>query len=419
MKTFSQMIVGAAAIALWAAWVASPAGAADDLAGLLVKKGTITKEEAEGLQTRGIASWVDKITLFGDLQLRQETQWFNSDNNDAKNVNRQRFRLRIGTDITEGGTIVHLRFTTGNGSQTSTNQTMQSLSTERGLLIDRAYAEYVRMPDTALAFGRMANPFFKNFTGEIVFDDDYSPEGIAERHWHALGENGKLFVNLGQFVLDNQNGPGAAAQWLLGYQAGADVQAGGVGVNAAVLYYTLANGTRGSLSQTTVQDGNTRKACTAPCTPVVLANPFNVIDATTAVTFKGALPVTIAAEVVKNLSDTKQTAKIDGEDLGYSVGIKVGDATKGGKPEIGYLYRSLETDATLADLVDSDWAPKGGTNRAGNSIWLAYGITNAAQVKLRYFNNRLKDESLPPGAVAAGEPNPNYNRLQIDLMLRF
>ena len=390
-----------------------------DLSDLLVKKGTITQEEADSLQKRSIASFIDKIVFYGDFRLRLESAWYAGDDNDTKNVNRQRFRLRIGSDITEGPVLIHFLLASGTGSQTGANQDYSKLSSQKPLWIDRAYVELLHIPHLDLMTGRMANPFFTNLTGEMVWDPDYNPEGFAEQYAMKFGEGGKVFATAGQIVLDG-GGSGAAAQWLLGYQVGTEIKMDPVGFNVAVLYYNMDHGQRGNFSQVTTQDGNTRVPPVAPTDPTnVLANPYNVVDATVGVTFKAGIPITISGEVVKNLHDTVQTATIENENTGFSAGFKIGNAGDAHTAELGYIYRSLQSDATLADLADSDWGPNGGTNRVGHIIWTAYNFTKAAQIKLKFFDTKMKNEDLVTTKIPGSDPNAIFQRVQVDITFKF
>jgi hypothetical protein len=396
--------------------------AADDLTDLLVKKGTITKEEADSVQKRAIASFIDKITLSGDFRLREETMWYAGDDNNTKDVNRQRFRLRIGSDITEGPVLLHIRLASGTGQQVSTNQSMQGLSSQKSIWIDRAYVELKQIPSLTLMGGRMANPFFQNLTGELVWDDDYNPEGIAEQYAVKFGDGGKVFATAGQIVLDG-GGSGATAQWLMGYQVGTEIKMDPVGFNIAVLYYNMNHGQRGNFSQSVVQDGNTRipPPVTTPPTPATntLANPYNVVDATVGVTFNAGLPITISGDLLKNLHDTVQTAAITNENTGFSAGFKVGNASAPNTAEFGYIYRSVQSDATLADLADSDWGPNGGTNRVGHIIWTAYNFTKATQIKLKFFDTKMKNGDLATTKVPGSDPNAVFQRVQVDYSVKF
>jgi Putative porin len=405
-----------------------PAWAADDLTDLLVKKGTITKEEADTLQKRSIAPYIDSIKFYGDLRIREESFWYSGSGLGSKDKNRQRFRLRIGTDITEGPVIVHIRVASGTGQQVSTNQTMENLSQQKNLWIDKAYVEYVGVPNLDLMAGRMSNPFYVNWlSGEIVFDDDYNPEGFAQQYSLKLGENGKLFANLGQVILDNGDA-GSNAQWLMGYQVGAKMKMDPVDFNMALLYYNLANGTKNDFGAAVFQDGNTRTdPTTCYASPQVssgcqLVNAFNVIDVTVGATFQVGLPITISADYVENLADTIQQASpsnIKDQTTAFGIGFKVGGATKAKTSEFAYTYRSIETDATLADINDSDFGPNGGTNREGHSVWVAYNPTDGTQVKLKYINSKVKDDNLQPAPISSSDKNPTFNRIQLDFSVKF
>lgn len=418
MKRFSLKVLNTAVLAGLLVLPVS-AMAADDLADLLVKKGTITKEEADSVQKRKIASFVDQIKLYGDLRIREESQWYAGSGgaNDAKNVNRQRLRLRIGSDIQEGLTIVHIRLASGTGQQVSTNQSFTGLSSEKAIWIDRAYVELKQIPNTSVSLGRMANPFFINLNSELVWDDDYNPEGFAEQYSAKVGSNLKVFANVGQIVLDSSNGAtGHDGQWLFGYQAGTELKADPVGFNVAVLYYNLFNGRHGTFSQSPVQDGNTRLA-----DKTTLANDFNVIDGTAAVSFNAGIPIQIGGELVKNLADTVQSAapSIKNKNTASLIGLKVGNAAAANTYEFALMYESIDTDATLADLNFSDFGPNGGTNRKGYMAWAAYNLTDATQFKVRYYNSKIKDDKLPPAPVTAKDPNPTNNRIQIDFSVKF
>jgi hypothetical protein len=411
-----------------------PARAAEDLTDLLVQKGTITKEEADSLQKRGIATFIDKITLYGDLRLREESMWYgggNDNNGTAKEVdtNRQRFRLRIGMDIQEGKTFVHIRVASGSGQQVSTNQTMQNNSSGKAIFIDKAYVELKQIPNLNVMGGKMTNPFFVNWlSGEMVFDDDYNPEGFSQQYSLKLGDNQKVFVNLGQIILDGGSGSNQS-QWLLGEQVGTEMKMDPVNFNAALLFYSLANGEKSNFSSVIVQDGNTRKgaACTTTVpsgNPCILANPFSVIDGTVGVSFNAGLPITISGDYVKNLQDTvEQTSpnSIKNQDTAMGIGFKIGNASAANTYEFAYTYRSIESDATLADINDSDFGPNGGTNRKGHSVWVAYNPTNSTQVKLKYINSKMiKEELKTTSAPGSGtNPNPPFNRVQLDFSVKF
>lgn len=404
--------------------VASAANAADPLVDVLVKKGALTKEEAESVQNRKVSSIVDRISFYGDVAVRQETQWFDDDDNDGRNRNRQRFRLRLGTDIERGETTLHVRLASSSGHQVSLYQTFDNFSSPKPIWIDWAYIEYGRIPALTLLAGKMDLPFAGSLTSDLVFDEDWSPEGFAEQVAFEHGADHRLFLNLAQIVLDGDTS-GANSQWLLGYQAGGEIKAGNVGVLIAALYYHLANGTRSGFGQPNVQEGNTR-VDTTECpsvsgTPVAcrLANPFRVAQATVQLTLKAGIPITISGDYVKNLADTDQTPTIEGEDSGFELGVKLGSAKKAGGYELVYVYRTVETDATLADFADSEFGPRGGVNREGHIVTLNYGLSQSAVVGVKYYNTKIENDDLPPAFAPPAEKNPTHNRIQVNFVVGF
>ncbi|HEY5648922.1 MAG TPA: putative porin [Nitrospiria bacterium] len=397
---------------------ALPASADQGLLDLLVDKGTITEEEAKEIKKKKRFGSLDRVKFYGDFRLRQEFMWYDSDEpqTNGENRNRQRFRLRLGGDFQHGKNILYIRLISGDKSQTSGNQTLQNLSDKKGIWIDRAFIELKQIPHTALWGGRMANPFYKSLTGDLVFDSDYNPEGFAQLTTLKLNPDTSIFINTGQFLLDG-GGAGSDSQWLLGYQGGAEHSAGAAEISVALLFYHLANPNSSDFDAATVQPGNTRVSPTDP----TLINNYRVLSPSVSVTFPAALPVTVSVDAVKNFADTVQDAArgIEDEDLGYMAAVRLGRASAAKTFEAGYQYRRIETDATLADLADSDLGPGGGTNIKGHKIWAAFSPTKATKVLLTYYNGKILNTDLLPAPVFADDENPAHNRVQINYMFKF
>lgn len=74
-------------------------------------------------------------------------------------------------------------------------------------------------------------------------------------------------------------------------------------------------------------------------------------------------------------------------------------------------FKRVETDATVADVADSDFGD-GGTNRQGHLGWVAYNPSEWLQVKGKYFTTKVINESLAPTV-------DNINRLQLDCSVKF
>ncbi|MFY9268651.1 MAG: putative porin [Candidatus Manganitrophaceae bacterium] len=373
---------------------------------LLIEKGTITKEEAAELQSEKLSKWVDRITFYGDFRLRQENFMREDPNVDRS---RQRFRLRMTTELKIEDFVIGVRLASGTGEQVSTNQSFDNLFSQKQLWIDRAYLQWRGLPWMTLTGGKMQNPFFWIYTTDLVWDEDVNPEGFAQNFTFKPSDQLLLFANFGQLILDEDSNDNND-QWLFGEQAGAQI---GVSKNTkmtlAGAFYNYKNATKGSFGQNAVQDGNTRVPPTPPSTTAtnILAYPFRVLDLTAEFATKiGSLPVAIQGDYVKNLADPKS-----GKDTGYQVGLRLGKASDPETWEFAYYYKLLEMDATVADIADSDFG-NGGTNRKGHIVWGAYSVTKALQFKTKYFMTEVEDETLSP-------KKDDIKRLQVDLVMKF
>ncbi len=188
---------------------------------LLVDKGTITKEEAASIQATKLTKGVDRITLGGDLRLRHES-FLNDSEIAARNRDRhrQRFRLRVGSTIKVDQFLVGIQLASGTGEQTSTNQSFDNLFSQKSIWIQQAYVQWKAAQWLALTAGKMPNPFLRFYSSDVVWDDDVTPEGFAESLTFKLTDTIVVFVNAGQFVLDEDSADNND-QWLFGEQVGA------------------------------------------------------------------------------------------------------------------------------------------------------------------------------------------------------
>ncbi|WP_347988583.1 putative porin [Methylomonas sp. AM2-LC] len=229
------------------------------------------KDEKWGT-AEGVPEWVKRFKLSGDLRLRDQGNFYASDNiaksyfnwqtintlnNGAgngigpaginafqnttlnRNVSRERFRLGIDADIAKG-VDAGIRLATGNTpNPVSTNQTLGNTGALYQFAVDRAFLRYNGYDDkkfnwlTAMA-GRTPNPFF-TAGSEVVWDEDLSFEGAALTIRHRLGVDqlsdeigGKgptVFATGGLFPLQSTNlvsGLSARDKWFFGGQIGVD-----------------------------------------------------------------------------------------------------------------------------------------------------------------------------------------------------
>jgi len=388
---------------------------------LLFEKGVITKDEAAEIQGRKLTKWIDRATFAGDIRLRHESFYRNT----ADDRHRQRFRLRFGPELKIGSLTVGIRLASGTGEQVSTNKSFDNLSSQTALYIDRAFVRW-NNPELrwlTLTGGRMPNPFFTVYSSDVVWDDDFNPEGVAENFAFKLGGT-ELFLNLAQIVLDEDSSSSSGGlpisrpnedQWLFGQQVGVKVNPTSTLQTAlAVAYLNTVNAQNTNLGAT-VQDGNSRTTATSCTTPTTqctnaLVNDYNVVDVTALLALKlGSFPVSLMGDYVTNTADTKTAGGAETKNSGYQAGLILGKASDAQTWEAAYFYKQVGTDATLADVADSDFG-NGGTDRKGHIMWAAYNPSKALQVKVKYFKTEREDDSATPNDI---------NRLQADLSVKF
>jgi hypothetical protein len=374
---------------------------------LLVEKGVISKDEAASVQGRKFAAWVDRMTFSGDLRVRHESFW--KDPNSDRH--RERFRLRLGSELKMQDLTVGIRLASGTGDQISTNQSEDNLFSEKGLWIDRAYLRWQGSGSKWLTLtgGKMPNPFFTVYSTDAMWDEDVTPEGFAENLSFTLGGGTALFANLGQFVLDEDaSGSLSTDQWLFGQQIGVAVEpAKDIKTTLAAAYYNFVNVENGNFGQVTCLSGNTRAAGACPTT---LINDYNVLDVTALVALKlGSLPLAVMGDYLLNTADPKDVLGNTTKDSGYQAGFILGKASDPSTWEAAYFCKLMGTDATVADLADADFGD-GGTDRKGHIVWVAYNPTKALTAKVKFFRTERLDKTATKDDI---------DRLQADLVVKF
>jgi hypothetical protein len=445
------------------------AQSADALLDKLVDKGILTVDEANELRDQtdkdftaaysvksGLPDWVTSLRIGGDFRGRYEM--FNS--GEPTFVDRHRFRYRVRPGIVAGlrdNFEVGFRLTsseaqgTFGGDPISGNTTFQDNASKKFVYIDLAYAKWTafnnRVSSGVFTIGKMENPFVFS---DMVFDGDYTPEGLAQQFSFNLNEAHALKLNLGQFAVDEIS-TSSRDPYLFGAQvrlestwnkhwatslglaalaltseenltetpAGAPVatpvrdaagnQIGTVNLPGAAASSTVPN----------VNRGNTRTAAG------VLANNFNPFVADAAVTYtlesfpryNAPFPIRLAAEYMVNPA-------ADDRNEGYALGITFGKSGRRGLWDVSYRWKHLEADAWWEELVDSDFggltpaagatraAYASGTNVEGHIFKASYSPFDSLTIGVTYFL----------AEIIAGTPSTfdeSVGRLQLDAVWRF
>ena len=327
--------------------------------------------------------WYQKVKIHADLRLRHESYF--RDGGTVVDRDRQRIRFRIGATLNiSKGLDIGFRLATGGDSPISTNQSFDDAFDTKDFGLDRAFVAYKTGP-ARLIGGKMANPFYST---EVTWDGDLSFEGLAEQFRFQLADSTKLFINLGQFALD-ENATGPVEPFLLAFQAGIEQKfSATVKAKLAVAYYDFLH----------------VKGVALPVGGTVLAEDFDVLDVLGELNFDLGLPVRLQAQFVKNLDASTGNSEDSAYHLGLVLGNKIWDA---GDWKFRYYYRVVEADAVVGVFSDSDFHG-GGTNYRGSEFGLDIGVAKGVALNFTYFITQA-DEG----------PKNDLNILQADIIFKF
>lgn len=431
------------------ALLAPSAGAqsSDALINKLVEKGILTAAEAGALreETKAAAdaaapktnlpSWAQTLKFSGDFRGRYEG--FYRDEPDFTDRSRFRYRLRFGVTANLTDSIeVGMRLGSGDATAVgglidpiSTNQSLDNNGAKKGIYLDLAYIKWSGLDagdfTGALTFGKMENPFVFS---DLVFDGDYTPEGLAATLAWAPGDIHALRLTAGGFAL-KELGNTSRDAFLTGAQARWDAQWNDAWrTTAGVAALGIANPQAlNNAAAANVNVGNTRVGANGE-----LASHFNPVVADAAVTwtlesfpgFAGKFPIRLAAEYLVN------PAAPSDRDTGWSAGLTFGKAGKKGAWEIGYRYKVLEADAWYEEVVDSDFGGfygvglagsglgggyRAGTNHRGHVLKASYSPHDVVTLGVSWFLVEAIDASPAPG----GTTDSVIHRLMLDASVKF
>lgn len=334
--------------------------------------------------TVSLSKWLEDVKVGGDLRIRYEH--FHKSSPSQVNRTRERFRLRINTDFNLPNNIfAKLTFASGTGEQGSTNQSFDNLSSQNSIWIDKAYGGWKPFDFLTVQAGRMENPIWRQYSSDVVWDGDFNPQGFSQGVTMLAGPV-NLFFNALQMVADEDSGNNTVEgvttstttvntelgkshdQWMLGEQIGVEFKLPAeMRLRAAYANYNWINERYGSFGQSAFNEGNRRTSTNSALTNSnILINNFNINEYTGVLSgWLGHTPVQLQGTYVKNSAARKDL--LPKEDTGYQWGTIVGKAKEAKSWEIAYFNKQVRTDATVADVSDSDFGD-GGTNRKGHIL---------------------------------------------------
>ena len=424
----------------------APAQSVDALLDKLVEKGILSAKEAGDLRTEsdkgfakaftaktGMPDWVSALKFTGDFRGRYEG--FFGDNPAFVERNRFRYRLRFGVtadlldDFEVGFRLTSSEAVgTFGGDPISGNASFTGNGSKKFVFIDLAYAKWSPLHTAqwagAVTFGKMENPFVSPST--MMFDHDYTPEGIAAQAAYAFNDRHRLKLNAGRFILD-ELAASSRDPWLAGAQLRWDARwSTNFSTSLGVAGFLISN--RENLTNGNVPNGNRGNTRDANGAPQFGFNPVYVDGGVTWTLddfplYHGPFPISFTGDYVNNPAAPR-------DNQGYSVGFAFGKAGRKGTWELAYRWEELRGDAWFEEFAESDFGAfylvqqpnagfsgsgggyGAGTNVRGHAVKLSYSPYDSFTLGVTCFITDLIHPS--PAGSASG-----MTRLQVDGVLKF
>ena len=351
-------------------------------------------------------AWAAKTQFKGDVRFRQETVKNDGVPNN-KDQDRQRIRARLGAYSEINPQVdTGIRIATGsNDDARSTNQDLNNYFDKKSIWLDQGYVDY--HPDAIknlhLVGGKMPQQWVS--MGDIIWDSDINPEGLAATYKYPLGGSTELFGSAGHYTLkDNVDGEGVQ------FKHDLRLYAGQLGARFAItdsMKMTLG----GSLY---AYDNDDSSACptsgtvTAPCALAVNGNSpgeqFKLYEGFGQLDFSNLpVPLSIYGQYVNN------TDASNDQDTGWLAGVK----SKLYGFNVDYNYRDVQRNAVVGAFTDSDFA-NGYTGSRGSKLKVSYDLDKNFALGATYFMATSDQTN-----ANINKKDSDINTLQLDAEAKF
>ncbi|MDP8212115.1 MAG: putative porin [Candidatus Zapsychrus exili] len=365
------------------------AGEIDVLLDVLVEQGVLTPIKAEIVRDEtkkrvaeelaqgkhpNLPEWIQTTKLKGDLRLRH--QWSKKDGAEDRNRGRYRFRLGLESNVADNFKVA-AGLSTGGTDPRSTNQTMTNNFETADIRMDYAYAQYQPKSWATIYGGKFTRKPVLWQTGDLLWDGDINPEGVAVALTRSASDDVNLFLNTGVFVLDESSSD--TSDPVMYYaQPGMKWDMGdGMSLKMAVALYGF-NSLKGKGNLDHSAGTNSLDAAGN------LMYDYNTINPEIELSIKEPLGglVPYAAMFGQYVHNPNPANEGDG----YLAGIKFGakKVKKSGQWQAKYMYRRLEKDAWIDAYPDSD-SYGGETGIKGHEVVFTYGLAKNVTLGLDYY----------------------------------
>jgi len=348
------------------------------------------KEEAKN-NKQVLPSWVEKMTLSGDVRVRYQTE--DKDNDDSVSRTRVRLRLRSGVEAkVNSNWKAGFGLATGGDDPRSTNQTFENEFQTPDIRLDYAYGTYTSNNKIfSLTAGKFKNPIWT--VKDLMWDTDVMPEGLSATFDLKGSDRLKFFVTPGYFIIDEIKGTKDDPAMMV-FQPGMTWAINDkLTLKMAGTYYDFKN-IKGNDMTTDHTKGSNSKDADGLWMYDLNSTAF---DAEVGVKIGSFIEsASIFGNYVKSEADSDNT--------GWLAGVKFGNekVSEFGKWQAVYNYRNLEKDAWAEWMPDSDFY-SGKTGVKGGEFELTFGLSKNVTFGLDYYmsapidNPNKRDETLMQG----------------------
>lgn len=338
-------------------------------------------------------AWAAKTQFKGDVRFRQETVK-NDGVSNTGDQDRQRIRVRLGA-YTEINPQVDtgIRIATGNNNDArSTNQSLEGNFSKKDIWLDQGYVDYhpTAIKNLHLIGGKMPQPWVS--MGDIIWDNDISPEGLALTYKYPLGSTAELFGSAGHYTLqDNVDGEGKQ------FRHDLRLYAGQLGAR-----FAITDNLKMTLGGSVYAYDNDEDTATLAINGNSAGEEFKVYEGFGQIDIGGLpMPLSLYGQVVNNDSASND------QDMGWLAGVK----TKFYSFGVDYNYRDVQRNAVVGAFTDSDFA-NGFTGSRGSKLKVSYEIDKNFALGATYF---MADSDYTNATLR----DSKINTLQLDAEAKF
>tara|TARA_R110000868_G_scaffold155691_6_gene382235 strand:- start:105492 stop:106526 length:1035 start_codon:yes stop_codon:yes gene_type:complete len=322
------------------------------------------------------------INWGGDFRYRYEAI------DDGASIGHKDHRQRIRARLNAHSEVItnvhaHIQLASGNGAITSTNQTIGDGGSNKALDIDIFSVDWMFKEGATATLGKMENPLYSVGNSDIVFDTDFTPEGISVSY-----KSDKYFASLNQFVIANNSTSSDVI--LYAPQAGINFNAGPLKLTVGGSWYNYSSLVNQSITGSLTSAGNTTGAN-------FFQNGYKVLNGFAEVSGQaGHVGYSVFFDYIKN-------SEVETGDTGWLAGAKFNCH----KWSLSYDYRWVEPDATVGFLADGDVAGSLGAGLYGHRTDLGYAINKNISTNAVYY------------AHTKASNKQHYDKYQVNLVFKF